>query len=127
MVTNKTKFNVNDIVVCYNYGELYSTYSTAMSKLWGCGYHGFSIKEHQYSNGIMGRSDFDVRYDSTNYWHKKKWRIVAMCVHEDSSDVLCQLCDELKRNILVGVSGLKLIKHNPKNITKQIPKINYDL
>lgn len=121
MITNNSGINVDDFVVVKNYGYLYSTYAKAMKQLWGKPYHGFDKEEEQYPNGLMGRTGF--YYNGHEYWKNKKWRVASMAMHENGSDVLCQLIDRLKRSILVGVKGLKVIKHNPKKVTKTIPKI----
>lgn len=136
-VINNSGFNINDIVKCINYGCLYESYSDAMEALWGKKWHGFAMAEEQYPNGLMGRNDFYNRhynvgeftwissFDSPpkNYWEKKKWRIAGMIMHESNNIIMCQLIDELKRSILVGVDGLAIVKHNPKNNTPRVPKL----
>ena len=134
-VINDSGFNINDIVKCVNYGHLYTTYSNAMEALWGKRWHGFSRTEEQYPNGLMGRSDFENRYYAggylvtigeippEGYWTNKKWRIAGMIMHENGHVIMCQLIDELKRSILVGVDGLAIVKHNPKNNTPRVPKL----
>ena len=135
-VINNSGFNINDIVKCVNYGCLYSTYSDAMEALWGKKWHGFSKAEEQYPNGLMGRRDFNNRYYAggylfvangeippEKYWQNKKWRIAGMIMHERGHNIICQLIDELKRSILVGVDGLAMVKHNPKNNTPKVLKL----
>ena len=130
-VINDSGFNINDIVKCVNYGCLYDIYSNAMEALWGKKWHGFAREEEQYPNGLMGRNDFYYRdidvwgissFDKT-YWENKKWRIAGMIMHESGHMIMCQLIDELKRSILVGVNGLAIVKHNPKNNTPRVPKL----
>lgn len=135
-VINNSGFNINDIVKCVNYGCTYTTYSEAMETLWGKKWDGFSRAEEQYPNGLMGRSDFGCRYyaggylwvangeiSPERYWENKKWRIAGMIMHERGHKIMCQLIDELKRSILVGVDGLVIVKHNPKNNTLRVPKL----
>jgi hypothetical protein len=135
-VINDSGFNINDIVKCRNYGCLYESYSEAMEALWGKKWHGFARSEEQYPNGLMGRNDFENRYYAggylwvangdippEKYWEKKKWRIAGMIMHESGHTIMCQLIDELKRSILVGVDGLAIVKHNPKNNTPRVPKL----
>lgn len=121
MITNNSGINVDDFVVVKDYGYLYSSYAEAMKQLWGKEYHGFDKEEEQYPNGLMGRTDSYFWGDK--YWRNKKWRVASMAMHENGKDVLCQLIDRLKRSILVGAYGLEVIKHNPKKVTKTIPKI----
>ena len=135
-VINNSGFNINDIVKCINYGCLYGSYSDAMEALWGKKWHGFARAEEQYPNGLMGRNDFYNRINdfevytwnssfdlSKTYWENKKWRIAGMIMHESGHMIMCQLIDELKRSILVGVDGLAIVKHNPKNNTLRVPKL----
>lgn len=134
MVTNNSGFNINDIVKCVNYDNLYGSYSDAMEALWGKKWHGFARAEEQYPNGLMSRNDFygctwfssvlsSLDTPLKTYWENKKWRIAGMIMHENSHMIMCQLIDGLKRSILVGVDGIAIVKHNPKNNTPRVPKL----
>lgn len=90
----KAKMRVGDIVEIKNDGWRYSTYSKAFKY--------FTKKEK------------NIPYYSYNDVPKGiEFKIIKMAKHETTNEIVCYLKDREHKDIVIGLSGLRLIKQFP--------------
>ena len=90
----KAKMRVGDIVEIKNDGCRYSTYSKAFK---------YFTKKERY-----------IPYYSYNDAPKGlEFKIIKMAVHESTNEIVCYLKDREHKDIVIGLSGLRLIKQFP--------------